>query len=174
MEIGDPVRIAMEKWGHRPHWTYDAHWLGADAHGAWIGIPAGTPMSRPGAALVARNPQVVLLPPEGAPVEHRGWVATFHGQPREWVEVYVDITTPPTWDDATLRCIDLDLDVIRRVDGSVFVDDEDEFAEHRVSLEYPEEVAAAAELSCARIRADVAAGRPPYDGSHDRWFALLR
>ena len=32
-----------------------------------------------------------------------------------------------------MTAVDLDLDVIRRFDGSWFVDDEDEFAEHQVS-----------------------------------------
>ena len=64
-----------------------------------------------------------------------------------------------------LRAVDLDLDVIRLPDplppvesapwdvppagpGEVFVDDEDEFAEHQVLYGYPADVVAAAQASC--------------------------
>jgi protein associated with RNAse G/E len=88
--------------------------------------------------------------------------------------VYVDITTPPVWDGRTLRAVDLDLDVVREAEGRLYVDDEDEFAEHRVAFGYPDDVAAGAEQSCARVRAALAAGHPPYDGSHRPWLDLVR
>jgi hypothetical protein len=172
-ELGDPVRIEMEKWGSRPHWAFDGRWLGSDEHGDWIGIPTGTPMSRPGYALVSRNDQVGLVPTLDLPAESRGWVATFHAEPRERVTVYVDITTPPVWDGATLRTIDLDFDVIRRVDNEVFVDDEDEFEEHRVGLGYPDDIVALAETSRDRVHAAVLGRTPPFDGSHEHWQGLL-
>jgi predicted RNA-binding protein associated with RNAse of E/G family len=89
------------------------------------------------------------------------------------VSVYVDIATPPRWDGAVVRTVDLDLDVIRLVGGEVYVDDEDEFADHQVSLGYPDDVVAAALRSAARVRASVTGGHPPYDGSHERWLADL-
>ena len=46
---GDAARVAMTKWVDRPHWEFDATYLGSDAHGDWLGIPAGTAMARPGA-----------------------------------------------------------------------------------------------------------------------------
>ncbi len=172
-ELGDPVRIEMEKWGDRPHWQFDAVWLGGDEHGDWIGIPAGTPMSRPGYALVSQNDQVGLVPSAALREEDRWWLATFHGEPREWVAIYVDVTTPPVWDGSTVRTVDLDLDVIRRVDGEVFVDDEDEFAEHQVTLGYPSEVVALAEASRDRVHAAILGEDAPYDGSHERWLDVL-
>ncbi|WP_180935649.1 DUF402 domain-containing protein [Nocardioides ungokensis] len=36
-----------------------------------------------------------------------------------------------------LRAVDLDLDVVRGRTGRVWIDDEDEFAEHRVRFGYP-------------------------------------
>jgi protein associated with RNAse G/E len=44
--------------------------------------------------------------------------------------------------------IDLDLDVIKRRDGTVFIDDEDEFAEHQVKYAYPADVIATARQTC--------------------------
>ena len=102
---GDPVHVAMTKWGDRPHWEFDCRFLGSDEHGDWLGIGAGTRMIRPGASYVAATHQVGLVPAAG-PDDTRGWLATFHdvGGP---VRVYVDITTPPTWDGAVVRAVDL-------------------------------------------------------------------
>ncbi len=168
----------MTKWGQRPHWEYDAVLLGSDEHGDWLGIPAGTAMARPGATYRAQVDQVTLAP---APdLDERGWTATFHGHGGHTsgslegpVDVYVDITTPPVWDGAVLRAVDLDLDVVRGVSGRVWVDDEDEFAEHRVLYGYPEDVVALAVSSCEHVRTAVETHAAPYDGSAERWFARL-
>ncbi len=175
-ERGDPVRIEMTKWGDRPHWHIPGRWLGSDEHGDWVGIPAGTRMVRPGLEVVSRNNQVGLVPPAGAVDSERGWVATFHGPgSRLGLSVYVDITTPPVWDGPVLRAVDLDLDVVRETEGRIYVDDEDEFAEHQVSFGYPPEVVALAEASRDRVQAAILEQHPPYDGSHERWqHALAR
>jgi len=173
-EAGDPVRIEMTKWGERPHWQIPGVWLGSDEQGDWIGIPSSTSMSRPGLHVVSQNDQVGLVPPADADERDRGWVATFHGPGGTLpITVYVDITTPPVWHGSTLRTVDLDLDVVRNDDGAVWVDDEDEFAEHQVALGYPGEIVSGAERSCALVRATMEAGRPPYDGSHEPWLAAL-
>ena len=161
----------MTKWGDRPHWEYDAVLLGSDGQGDWVGVPAGTAMARPGASYVAPVDQVCLVPLPG-PDAGRGWVATFHA-PGGPVQVYVDVTTPPSWDGRVLRAVDLDLDVVRGTTGRVWVDDEDEFADHRVRFGYPAEVARLALDSCDRVHAAVAAGYPPYDGSAEPWLGLL-
>jgi hypothetical protein len=173
IEVGDRVRIEMEKWGGRPHWRFDAIWLGMDEHGEWIGIPAGTPMSRPGMDVVSENDQVGLIPSAGLPEEERWWLATFHAPDAPRVSVYVDITTAPRWDGSVLRTVDLDLDVIRLVGGEVLVDDEDEFAEHQVELGYPRDVVALAEASRERVHAAVLRADRPFDGSHEGWQAVL-
>ena len=113
------------------------------------------------------------MPPAGLSDEERGWLATFHGEPRDSVAIYVDITTPPLWDGATLRTVDLDLDVIRRVDDTVLVDDEDEFAEHQVAFGYPPEIIALAEASRDRVYAAILDEDAPYDGCHERWLLAL-
>jgi hypothetical protein len=169
--IGDPVRVVMTKWGDRPHWEFGATYLGSDAYGDWLGIPAGTTMTRPGVDYVAPVAQVGLVPAPG-PAVQRGWLATFHDEGGP-VRVYVDMTTPPVWDGATLRAVDLDLDVIKGTTGRVWVDDEDEFALHRVELDYPDEVVALATDSCARVSGLLTAGAAPFDGTASRWFAEL-
>lgn len=174
LDVGDRVRVEMEKWGGRRHWQFDALWLGSDGHGDWIGLPAGTAFDRPGAHVVSTNLQVGLSPRPDAPPEERWWVGTFHGPGGTLpVSVYVDISTPPTWRGATLRTVDLDLDVVRDGDGRVWVEDEDEFAEHQVSLGYPDDVIEAARRSGDRVRRLVHAAGAPYDGSHERWMTTL-
>lgn len=170
----------MTKWRRLPHWVYDGVFLGSDEHGDWIGLPAGTHYERPGAAFDSPNAALTLAPAAG--LDERGWVAAFHAPGGTWtmpvmsapVEVYVDITTPPKWDGATLRAVDLDLDVIRGTSGRVWIDDEDEFAQHRHTLGYPDVVIAHATLNCDRVHDAVASRQAPFDGVvPERWFAAL-
>ena len=66
---------------------------------------------------------------------------------------YVNIATPATWDDGTLRFVDLDLDVIWRADsGEVILDDEDEFALHQVRFGYPSDLIEQARRSGEEVR----------------------
>jgi hypothetical protein len=172
-EPGDPVRMQMTKWVDRPHWQFEALWLGSDIHGDWIGIPVGTEMDRPGAHYVSQSHQVGLVPPQDAPDPERWWAATFHAPGGPRVSVYVDIATPPAWDGTTLRTVDLDLDVVRGTTGRVWIDDEDEFAQHRVELGYPEEITRGAMASCDRVHALMKRGEAPYDGCHEPWLERL-
>jgi uncharacterized protein len=166
LACGDSVRVEMTKWGDRPHWEMDAVFLGSDAHGDWIGFPTGTSMSRPGFEFVTENPQVGLVP--AAP-----WLATFHG-PGGNVWTYVDMTTVPVWDGPVVRAVDLDLDVVERLDRTVFVDDEDEFEEHQVLYAYPAEVVALAASTRDTVLAAVSNGLPPFDGeSAAPWHEVL-
>ncbi|WP_122816467.1 DUF402 domain-containing protein [Nocardioides pantholopis] len=164
---GERVRVVMTKWGDRPHWEFDGVLLGRDEHGEWLGFPAGTPQSRPGLDLVSEVDSVTLVPATGA------CLPTFHA-PGIWCLVYVDIATPAVWDGPVLRSVDLDLDVIRDADGRVWVDDEDEFAEHRDTLGYPAEVVSMAQQACAAVHRAVAAAEAPYDGTAQAWLDRLR
>ncbi|WP_114424290.1 DUF402 domain-containing protein [Nocardioides houyundeii] len=186
---GDAVHCEMTKWGEHPHWVYDALWLGSDEHGDWVGVPTGTRFARPGRELTAGSDQVVLVPAPSYGVRP-GWLATFHqaggavwaGEPSPpepvaaapRVATYVDMTTPAQWHGATLRAVDLDLDVVQDVAGTVVVDDEDEFAAHQVELGYPAHVVTAALQSCAWVHAAVVAASAPFDGAHRAWLDRLR
>ena len=175
---GSRVRVVALKWPDRPHWEHDAVRLGEDAHGTWLGGMPGTLMSRPGASFRTMQAQVVLVP-RASP-----FVATFYarldhrdgGDRRDAVpfEVYVDITTVPEWAGDTVTAFDLDLDVVRGWTGRVWVDDEDEFADHRARYAYPPELVRLAVDSCEAVRDAVERRRPPYDGVvTERWFAEL-
>jgi len=183
MEPGTPIRCEMSKWGDRPHWRFAGVHLGSDEHGEWVGVPAGTHHHRPGHEFHSAVDCVTL-------VQRDRWhLATFQA-PGIWCDLYVDVTTPAVWHGDVLRAVDLDLDVIRLPDplapldaspwdvhpagpGEVFVDDEDEFAEHQASFGYPADVVRRARASCDELVAAVRAKAPPYDGSHQRWLAEL-
>lgn len=178
-EPGTRLDVVMTKWGGRPHWEFPVTYLGEDEHGDWLGIPADTRFARPGMDFHSTNTQVALVP--------RGewWVAGFHdhdGPPRPgWanlggapVDVYVDMATPVVFDGTTVRCVDLDLDVVRGTTGVVMVDDEDEFAEHQVTFSYPAEVIAAAQASCHDVRRRAEGRTGPFDGVAPRaWLGRV-
>jgi len=168
---GDAVRLEMTKWGDTPHWEMDGVYLGHDAAGDWLGFPRGTHMSRPGLSLTTENDQVGLVPAPGTAVG-RAWLATFHG-PGGIVWTYVDMTTIPEWEGRTVRAVDLDLDVIEALDHSVYVDDQDEFDEHRVELGYPREVVDLAMVTRDLVLTAVRDKIPPFDGSAAPWFSVL-
>ena len=168
MHPGDPISVQISKWGDRPHWRYDGTFLGSDEHGEWLGFPVGTRYERPGLAFVAEFASACLVPAGG-----QAFLAGFNDE-NATHRVYVDMATPPEWVGSVLRAVDLDLDVVMLQDGTVYVDDEDEFAEHRVAYGYPPEVVAMAESSAAAVLAAVRQGRAPFDGTAARWLDLLR
>jgi protein associated with RNAse G/E len=145
------VHVAFTKWGGGEHWTFDGVRLGEDEHGTWIGCPPPLVIRRPGA-------------------EFRFDVAALQLFPHDQYELYVDIATPAVWSGDTVTSIDLDLDVVRRWDGTVEVLDEDEFDEHRIELGYPAEVVELARRSCADVTAEISAGREPFRSVYREWL----
>ncbi len=166
----DRVRVVFGKWGGLPHWEFDALRLGEDDHGTWLGAPSGTLMTRPGATFHNGVDQLVLVP-------DAAYVASFYapaeGGPSP-CEVYVDISTVPSMGADAVTAVDLDLDVVRGWTGRVWVDDEDEFAAHRVRLGYPRHVVDLAVSSCETVRRAVESALPPFDRpTAQRWFGAL-
>ena len=157
----------MTKWGDRPHWEYDAVYLGADEHGDWLGCPTSTYYARPGMEFESTFAGVVLVPGNGA-----AHLAAFNDA-HAVAATYVDMTTPPRWDGPVLRAVDLDLDVVRLQDGTVFLDDEDEFVEHQREFGYPPDVVAMAERTAEEVLAAVQQGLAPYDGTAEAWLARV-
>lgn len=168
---GDLVRLELTKWGDRPHWQMDARYLGADPAGDWVAFPIGTSMARPGMSLTTTNEQVGLVPAAGHALGP-AWLATFHG-PGGNVWTYVDMTDVPVWDGRTLRATDLDLDVVEALDHTIYVDDEEEFAEHRVEYGYPEAIVTLATATRDAVYDAFRRRRPPFDGSAAPWFDRL-
>jgi hypothetical protein len=163
------ARIEFSKWDGGAHWEYDLVRLGADRHGTWLGAPLGTSIARPGAQFVSEWDHVALVPDDA------GFLASFYGDTSGApVQIYVDIATPPRWDGAVVRTVDLDLDVVLDRSGRLFVDDEDEFVEHRERFGYPEEIVRLAESTCARVLHAVESAQAPFDGpTAAHWLGML-
>ncbi|HLN76763.1 MAG TPA: DUF402 domain-containing protein [Nocardioidaceae bacterium] len=162
------VRMVFTKWGGLAHWEYDTVRLGQDLHGTWLGLPRGTLVGRPEARFETDVDQVVLVP-------DAGFVTTFFAPGgRSPCDVYVDVTTVPKVGKETVSAVDLDLDVLRGWTGRVWVDDEDEFADHRVRLGYPDDLVALATRTCEDVRRAVELAQPPFDAATSRrWLAVV-
>lgn len=171
---GTPIHLDFRKWDGQEHWQEPSIYLGEDEHGRWVYVPTGTISLRPGARFETVTDAVRLIPE--AP--HLMIVNGPRDDPRAY-NVYVDVITVPKWvrtpEGWTVRSVDLDLDVIRRYDGEIFIDDEDEFADHQVQMGYPADVIALAEGSCAQVLREMRTGHAPYDEqTAARWFARGR
>ena len=162
------VQVLYLKYDGRPHRSYGARWLGEDADGVWLGVPAGSLATVDGDRVARREEPYVLLVPK-----RRWWTAMFNAPPRP-TEVYCDITTPASWVGYdTVTVVDLDLDVRRRRWGEIERLDEDEFAEHRVKFGYPQEVADQALAASEWLAAALGNGTEPFATRFRGWLAQV-
>lgn len=113
----------------------------------------------------------LTLVPHGSP----GWIATWMwGNRKINIDLYVDIVVLPEWaSDECLKVIDLDLDVIRYLDGRTVLDDEDEFELNRVHLGYPEETATSARTLAEMLTDLIERREPPFASASRRWMQLV-
>ncbi|MGY0064955.1 DUF402 domain-containing protein [Streptomyces sp. LZ34] len=164
------VQVSVRKYDGSLHWHYRMIRLGEDEHGVWLGAPVGTVYSKgaEGPVYASQEPRVMLFPREA------WWTALFQADPAR-LDVYCDVTTPARWPHAgAVTMIDLDLDVCRvREGGSVFVDDEDEFAEHRIRYSYPSEVITRATGAAEWLRTALRGDTQPFAGRYRFWLAEI-
>jgi uncharacterized protein len=166
----DEVRVVWRKFDGGLHWRHPMTRLGEDEFGVWLGAAAGTVYRRgePGreTAVMAVEDDRVLLVPHDA-----WWTAEFQAAPAR-LDAYCDVATPATWSAAgEVTMVDLDLDVCRiREDMSVFVDDEDEFADHRVRYGYPADVVERAEAAAAWLTTALRDGVEPFGSHYRSWL----
>jgi hypothetical protein len=165
---GDPVDVRFTKWGGGRHWEFPLRWLGADEHGVWAAGDVGTRLWRPGAELAAEHPWVTVFPHDAS------WAASFYDSPDQPIVTYVDMTTVPEWTGRTVTMVDLDLDVVLGRDGSLLLDDGDEFEVHRVELGYPDEVVDLARRTADAVIAAIRSGTQPFGSVGDAWVARAR
>ncbi|MFD0339900.1 DUF402 domain-containing protein [Streptomyces sp. NPDC127117] len=164
------VLISVHKYDGRPHRRHSMVRLGEDEHGVWLGAPAGTVCSTgtEGATYTTREARVMLIPRDA------WWTGLFQAAPAR-LDAYCDVTTPPRWlHPGEVSMIDLDLDVCRTRDGgTVFVDDEDEFADHQVRYSYPSDVIARATTTAEQLRAALTGGVEPFGSRRRSWLARM-
>lgn len=142
-------------------------WLGEDTHGVWLGAKAGSIHQRghEPRGRILRN-QVHLVP------RHDWWVFTFnptHPKATHWI----DTSTPATFEDHRVTTVDLDLDVVRGPGGRLWIEDEDEFAEHQLLYGYPRDMIEQAERATTEMVQALSELREPFDGVASAWLARV-
>ena len=135
------------KWDGSPHWVHECVYLGSDEWGDWFGQLAGWRSARPGRDFAVEAPNVTLVPPSG------DFAAPSTPRP-DRTRIYIDIAWDLRWEDGEPTGIDMDLDVVDTREGrGIFIDDRDEWDEHRVAYGYPLDLVDAARGARARPRA---------------------
>jgi protein associated with RNAse G/E len=163
------LEFATEKWGGVPHYRGEVELLGEDEFGLWLwGAKGRTILRGEEPAFIAATDTIFLVPRDA------WWSATWWLDHPE-VELYVNIGTLAVVEAERIVSTDLDLDVIRRLDGTCEVLDRDEFEEHQVRYGYPLGVIDEAEAATAQVVDLVTRGVPPFDAmTASAWVATVR
>lgn len=131
-----PVTVQFLKNPDLIHWGFEAGWIGEDEWGDWIAVPTGSDRWKGEEHLSPTTLPAVFLAPRD-----QWWHLHYNGPNAVNYTHFVDITTPPVWVTPNrYELIDLDLDVAIHVDGTIEVQDEDEFEIHQVKYGYTREL----------------------------------
>ena len=174
LQPGQLVVARNRKWNGKAHWVVPGRYLGEDRHGWWIFQGTNEFCSRPGAAFYTQSDAVLLVPRSG------DWVATFYDDAHpSGVRVYVDLAVAHEWTDirpavTEFHVIDMDLDVIRMAGRGVFIDDQDEFADHSIAMNYPDRLVEDIQAAADQLYQAVKAQHAPFDGTDIEWFTKGR
>ncbi|MCX4862624.1 MULTISPECIES: DUF402 domain-containing protein [Streptomyces] len=164
------VLVSVRKYDGSLHWHHSTVRLGEDEHGVWLGAPVGTVYSKgtEGPVYTTREARVMLIPRDA------WWTGLFQAAPAR-LDAYCDVTTPSRWlHPGEVTMVDLDLDVCRTRDGgTVFVDDEDEFADHQVRYAYAPDVIARATTTAERLRVALTEDAEPFGRCRRSWLARM-
>ncbi len=185
--FGTEIVFQWRKWDGSPHWRHECVYLGEDEWGDWVGQPAGWGSERPGRTFTAHAPNVTLVPPSG------DFALTVNRGHPEGMRIYIDLAwdlrpvpgstsaggADPSGSEAGMPVlftgIDMDLDVVR-VEGErgTWIDDEDEWEEHRLRYGYPAAVQRHLVALAADLEQRVRAQLPPFDdATADAWLDRL-
>ncbi len=169
LEPGEPIVVQYFKYSGDLHWRHDVEYLGEDRHGRWLGGPTGATVQRGNEAPIAwPSPFVQLIAPD------QWWTLIYNGSHGGDFRIYVDIVTPARWVNGTrVEMVDLDLDVVQHLDGSVEVLDEDEFVEHSKLFAYPDSVIDRARTTAAELVLGIESGREPFGSDGEHWLETI-
>lgn len=163
-----PVTVQFLKNPDIPHWGFEGRWLGEDEWGVWTAVPAGSPRWKGTEIRTPTAADAVFCAPRG------GWWHLHYNGIRTGLSHFVDIVTPVVWvSDGRYEMIDLDLDVVRRQDGVVEIEDEDEFAEHQHLYGYTPTMIETASLVAATVRDELTSGAEPFFAVADAWLGRV-
>ena len=91
------------------------------------------------------------------------------------VRYYCNIASPPYVNDGVITYIDYDLDVIRTLDGSIQIVDQEEYEHHKISYHYSETVDFKVKQGLDALLARLKRSGPPFSGNEAlRYYELWK
>ena len=160
----DSVTVQFYKYGGALHWGIETARLGEDGWGVWLSYPRGAERWK-GHDVRSPNPHAAVVC-----VPHDDWWLLHYSPGHPNISHFIDVNTPGEWSSGRVELIDLDLDVVVNADGSVEIDDEDEFALHQLELGYTDDLIERARNTADRLFLDVTAGSEPFFATAEGWF----
>lgn len=165
------ILVQEYKYAGQKHYSYPATLLSESPELVIIYGAYGRPLTHPGRGLT------------NVPIDNHSIEFHFKDRPYNvsagfyadgrFRGYYCNVTTPATLTDGLLSSVDLDLDLVVSADLAYQVEDEDEFEEHRVAYNYPEDVVAMARAGLAELIRLVEARAYPFDGTAQALFKGL-
>lgn len=161
------VLFHWRKYNGREHWLHRTEHLGTDEHGEWFVQRQGVVSSRPGMSYVTETELVLLVPKSGT------WIAKIFPNGREdRMKLYIDLATEVVYhrEEAKVTAVDMDLDVIQLEDGYLYLEDEHEFREHTVTMNYPQALVAETKHEAGKLLEAVETASEPFGAVADHWL----
>lgn len=151
------------------HWGFEVSYLGEDEWGDWMAVPHGTVRWKGAKSVRPTRRNAVFCAPRD-----QWWHLAYEGPNSDNYVAFIDISTPPRWlSENRYEMIDLDLDVGLGVDGSVVIEDEDEFEVHQIKYGYTDEMIQGAVAETAKIVKALEAGQEPFFEVAQGWLGKL-
>lgn len=165
-----PVTVQFLKNPDFIHWGFEAQWLDEDEWGDWIAVPTGSIRWKGEERLSPTTMPAVFLAPRD-----RWWHLHYNGVRGATYTHFVDIATPRVWVTSNrYELIDLDLDVAIHLDGTVEVQDEDEFEVHQVRYGYSREQVEGALSATREVVVALETRSEPFFGVADSWLTKVQ
>lgn len=163
-----PVTVQFLKYPDHLHWGFETIYLGEDHFGHWMSVPAGSVRWKGDREYPPTGEDAVFCAP------HEGWWHLHYNGPTTKYSHFIDIVTPPTWvSENRYEMVDLDLDVVVHRDGTVEIEDEDEFLAHQVLYGYSTEMVQRALEETRHVTEMLETSREPFSAVAADWLARL-
>ena len=128
------IRVVGEKYDGSPRDEWPAQLIEERGTQLRVNVPAGTE------EIVHGHRRQVMQDSFTGLFWTDRWYNVYQIDRTEGVLFYANVAMPCQFDGSVLRWVDLDIDIVYHVDGSIVVKDEQEFEEHVLLFAYPEDV----------------------------------
>lgn len=161
------LHVDFRKWVTHLHWQFNMYYLAEDEWGLWLWTPAGSTAQRGYDQPQTFNRNNVKLVVPGA-----WWTAIWNDGGS--FDLYIDTITPAAVSPDRVTMVDLDLDLVRSVDGSVKIDDQDEFEDHTVRYGYSDYLIERATSTTHALKPKLERREEPFGTVGDRMMQRAR